>query len=157
MKRRIRQSLLAGVAATSLGLAGIAGAGVASADSDTSGRASLTGESATKFNANGGQVAAVFAAGRASRLKQAVADGKITQTQADYIMGVQKDIDGLMAGTGPRQQTDAERANVKAKIDALRAWARANNIDQQYIGGMAGHGGRDGGTPPPDSNPANWG
>jgi hypothetical protein len=156
MKKRIKHSLLVGATAASLGLAAITGIGMASAASNSSGQTSLIDQIASKFNLNRDQVAAVFTADRAQhhaqmqadqakRLAQVVTDGKLTQAQADYITGAQREIDNLMSSADPGQESDATRASIRQKIDTLRTWAKDNNIDQQYVGpggpGMGGPGG----------------
>jgi hypothetical protein len=159
MKKRIKHTLLVGATAASLGLTAVTGVGMASAASNSSGQTSLIDQIASKFNLNRDQVATVFTADRAQhqaqmqadqakRLAQAVIDGKLTQAQADYITGAQKEISSLMSNGDPSQQSDATRASIRQKIEALKTWATNNNIDQQYVG----HGGPGMNGPRPDSS-----
>lgn len=165
-KPSFKQTLVAGATVATLGL-GLAGAGIASADSAAAnGQTSLIDKLATTFNLNKDQVAAVFQQdrqdhlaqeqqNRAQRLAQAVTDGKLTQAQADHITAAQKDIESLMSQSEPGQEDDATRTSIRQKMDELRTWAQDNNVDLQYAGPM-GHGGPggpdgNGGTPPADS------
>jgi uncharacterized membrane protein YhiD involved in acid resistance len=151
-----KRTMWAGAAIAAVGMASVGGVGVASAatisSNDSSSQSSLVDKIATKFNLNKSDVQAVFDQDKtdhqaemqqkvAERLAQAVKDGKITQEQSDYITNALKDIQTLMATTSPDQQTDATRQQIKDKMDALRSWAKDNNIDANYIGGGMMHGG----------------
>ena len=102
---------------------------------------------ATKFNLNTADVLKVFDDQRAqmqqqrqtqqlahqkTMLDQAVKDGKITQTQEDLIIAKQAEVKtfmGTLAG-----KTGAERqAAIKTETDSVQAWAKTNNIPEQYV------------------------
>lgn len=155
MKTFVKRTIVAGATVATLGL-GVIGAANATTNNTSDTGTSLIDKIATTFNVNRDQVAALFTADRqeheaqmqadqAARLAQAVTDGKLTQAQADYITNAQKDIQALRDSSQPGQETDAQRTEMKTKMDALRSWATTNNVDEQYIGG--GHGGPDGGGP----------
>lgn len=154
MNKRLKQSMLTGATIATLGIAGLTGAGLASADSTTSGgQGTLIDTLVSKFNLDKSEVEAVFTADRqehhaqmeterAAQLAQAVTDGKLTQAQADYITAAHKEIADLMGSGEPGQESDATRTSIRDKMDALRTWATENNVAEQYVGG--GPGGRDG-------------
>ena len=156
MNHNIKRTLVVGATVATLGIAGLAGAGMASAD-NTAGGTSLIEKLATKFNLNQDEVKAVFEADRterhaqmqadqAERLAQAVTDGKLTQAQADHITAAQKELESLRGTGGPGSMDEATRTAVKEKMDALRTWAEENNVDMAYVG-RGGHGGPGGGGP----------
>lgn len=120
-----------------------------SSDSDNP-MSSLIDKLAAKFNLNKDEIQAVFDADRneheaemkadqQERLAQAVTDGMLTQDQADHITAALEEIDTLRGNSSPENESDETRDAVRAKMDALRDWAKENNIDHQYI--MGGHGG----------------
>lgn len=149
---KMKQPLLVGATLAMVALAGVGGLGVASAatSTSTSGGTSIVDKIATKFNLNKSEVQAIFdadhqehqaqmKADQKERLAQAVTDGKITQAQSDYITKVLEEIDTLRGDTNPKDESDTVREQIKTKMDALRDWAKQNNVDMQYIGHM-GHG-----------------
>lgn len=140
----------AGVTAMSLGSLGVVSAATDSSSSDP--ESSLVSKIASKFNLNKSEVQAVFdqehadrraemKTERASALKQAVTDGKLTQAQADHITAVWAEIDALMGSKKPSEQSDATRKAIKAKMDGLRTWAKQQNLDLGSIVGLHGRGG----------------
>jgi hypothetical protein len=150
MNTTIKRSLLAGAAVATIGL-GLAGAGIASANTAAGGQGSLIDKLATKFNLDKNEVAAVFqedrqarhaemAAKQTERLAQAVKDGRLTQAQADHITAARKEIHELMAKAGPGQADEATHRAIKEKMEALRTWAEEQNIDFRYVGPGGGHG-----------------
>lgn len=148
-----KKSLLIGAAVATMSLAGIGSVGVVSAatsPSTSTGNTSIVDKIATKFNLNKADVKAVFdenrsakiaqhKADQAERLATAVKDGKLTRAQADYITNAQAEIAALRGTSTPDTVTDAVKAQIKTKMDALRTWAKDNNVDVKYLGG--GHGG----------------
>ncbi len=142
----LKSALLTGVSVTTLGLSG---AGVASAHAAngaaTQPRESLATRIATKFNLNKDDVQkaieqyrsehkADIVAKRTAALQQAVADGKLTQAQADYITNAWKEIDSLVvtAKQTNDKNSDAWKA-VKQKVDDLKQWAKEQKISSQYV------------------------
>lgn len=147
--QRLKKTLLVGATVATFGLSSL---GIASAatSSSTDGSTSLVDKIASTFNLDKSKVQAVFdedrtthetqmKADRATALKQAVTDGKLTQTQADYITKAWADIDALHSTDGTKP-TDAQREAMKAKMDALRTWLSDQKIDLQSIDGLGGFG-----------------
>jgi gas vesicle protein len=153
---QLKRSLLVG-AAVATSVAGVAGVGLASADTlstntSSSSSSSIVDKLADKFHLNKSDVQAVFdedhaahrtqmEADQKQRLADAVADGKLTQAQADHITSVMNDINTLMGDADPRSQSQTVHDQIKLKMDDLHQWAEDNNIDMKYVMGM--HGGRD--------------
>ncbi|TAL14152.1 hypothetical protein EPN95_04065 [Patescibacteria group bacterium] len=156
---KLKKSLIIGAGVATIGVAGITGVASASAltattSSSTSSETStnsLIDKLAAKFNLNKDQVKAVFDADRADHLaamkasqtaalKADLSSGKITQAQYDYIVAAQAEIDTLMASAGsPGTQSDTVKAQIKTKIDALRAWFKAQNLKASDLGLGFGH------------------
>ena len=152
----VKKSLLVGAGVATIGLAGLSGAGIASAASNTSttGNDSLVDKIANTFHLDKSQVQAVFDqnreehranmdAKRANALKQAVTDGKITQAQADHITAVWREIDDLRGTTKPSDLSGTTRDQIKQKMDDLRDWLKQQHIDLRKMGMMGagrGHG-----------------
>lgn len=137
--RHVKSALLmgAGVMAVSLGSLGVASAAT---NSPNDSKNSLVSKIAAKFHLQKSEVQAVFdqdhadhmadlKAKRATALKQAVSDGKLTQAEADHITAVWQEIDDLVDGKRPDQQSTATRDAIKAKMDALRTWANNHSLD----------------------------
>jgi hypothetical protein len=99
------------------------------------------------FDASHEEHQADRAAHRAEALKTALSEGTLTQTQYDYIVAAQKEIDGLMDTAGAREdQTEAQKAAIKEKMGALRDWMIDQDLDMHDLGiggGRGGHGPRD--------------
>jgi len=148
--------MLVGASVATIGLAGLGGASVFAVSSGDSG-SSIVDKIASTFGLDKAKVQAVFDQDRASHmadmqtkraaaLKQAVTDGKLTQTQADYITNAWKDIDSLrQSGGSPGQESTTTRDAIKAKMDALQAWLKSQNLDLSKISGLGpmgrpGHG-----------------
>ncbi len=164
-------------AAAVVGVTSLTGLGVASAQSsDTSdGATGIVQKIAKKFNLSESDVKAVFDEDRAShqaeqkqkveeRLTQAVIDGKITEDQKQKILAKISEIETQREANrdSMKDKTDAERkAAMDAQKTALEAWAKENNIPDDYMrmlhmgGGHGGPGGLRGEKPPEDSTQTN--
>jgi hypothetical protein len=157
----IKRSLLVGatIATVTLGGGSLAFAATGtSSSSGESGVSSLVSKLSEKFNLNQAEVQAVFDENREAmqaereaeqkeRLAIAVADGDLTQEQADHIQSVQDEIKALMGDSEPKSASDDIREQIRTKMEELRTWAEENDIDQQYVHGHGGrgHGGGFGG------------
>lgn len=152
MKKHI---LAAGVASV-IGITGI-GAGVAHAatTSSTEGpRASMVDAIASRFNLNKDEVEKVFDEQHekmkserdqqiTDKVAQLVSDGKLTQTQADAINSKRAE---LAAQREANRDTlhdisaDERKAKMEAQRTALEKWAEENNIADEYLRYVTGHG-----------------
>lgn len=162
-----KKSIVVGVAVAAVTFGGLGSVGIVSAatESTTSGNTSIVDKIASKFNVSTSDVQAVFdedraaknaerKANQAERLATAVKDGKLTQTQADYITKAQAEMATLKNSS--TSDTDTVRSQIKTKMEALRAWATDNNVDKQYLGGgHGGHGGPRGGKPSSTTSDSN--
>ena len=81
------------------------------------------------------------------RLSQAVTAGKLTQAQADLITAKAAELKATME-TNRRALQTASKEQISARLDAegaaLKAWATANNIPEEFVrfaGGGKGFGG----------------
>ncbi len=80
----------------------------------------------------------------ATRLSQAVTDGKITSAQAALITAKAAEVKATFEADRTTDQTLTEEqrmAKMKARMDSLKAWATTNNIPEQYLRFVGGHGG----------------
>lgn len=157
----------AGLVTLGAGSLGVASAATADTSSTASGDTSLVQKIATKFGLKTSDVQAVFDEDRASHmaemkekrataLKQAVTDGKLTQAQADHITAVWDEIDKLHEAAGdPDNETDAQRTVIKTKMDELKTWLDGQNLDLSEIDGLDGRGGRGGSGGPRDDDSSN--
>lgn len=96
--------------------------------------------------------------GFANPLAQAVANGKITQAQADLITTKSAELKASMEADRTANQTltqEERKAKMEAKQTSLKEWATTNSIPEQYLrfvggggkgfgGPMMGHGGHGG-------------
>ncbi|MBI5654978.1 hypothetical protein HZC53_05005 [Candidatus Uhrbacteria bacterium] len=114
---------------------------------------------ATKFNLNKDDVQKVFDEQRAANqaemqakgeqrftdmLTKAVADGKLTQTQADLIKAKHEEVQTFMQSL--KDKTPEERqAAMKNQADSLKRWAKDNGIPAGYLPMGFGMGGERGG------------
>ena len=147
---KIKKSLVIGITAASIGLASIAGVGLASANGSTT-KGSLIDKLVAQFHLNKADVQTVFDQQRSenrtarqiaetARLDQAVKDGKLTQAQEDAIIAHRASQQAFRASLAG--MTEAQR---QAAMDTHRAseaqWAKDNNIPAEFArpGGM-GHG-----------------
>lgn len=150
----LKKSVVIGLSAASLGLAGIGGITAVSAATTTDGSESnsIVDKIATKFGLNKDEVKAVFETDRAdhqkemkekqtTKLAEAVSNGTITQAQADHISDAWAEIEALRGeSASPQDESDDTRAAIREKRDALKTWAREQDIDLKLIGGFGGHG-----------------
>lgn len=159
----MKKQLVAMGIATAVGVTSLAGIGVANAATDTSSNSnpmsSLVEAIATKFNLSESEVQSVFdeqrtqmEAEREAEVKEKVAqlvtDGKISQAQADKInakraeLKKEREANRDSSDTKTREEMKSE---MEAKRTELEAWAKENDIDDQYLryvmGGGRGHGG----------------
>lgn len=141
---KLTKSLIIGAGLASIGVAGVTSVS-ALTSADPSAGPSLIDQIASKFNLDKTAVKAVFDANRADReearqlkssaaLKTALTDGKLTQAQYDYIVAAQMDIANLAKSAAPGQLPATTKAAIKAKVDSLRSWMKAQNLDIQNIG-----------------------
>ena len=155
----MKKQLMAAAAVASISVAGL-GAGVANAASSTSSTTShpmsgLVDALATKFNLNKGEVQKVvdeqrttMEAQRETEVKtevvKLVTDGKISQAQADAINAKRAELTAARETNhdSMKDKTDAERKTARdAQKSALETWAKENNISNQYLRYVIGHGG----------------
>lgn len=144
--------MIAGIAST-VALGGVAGGGIVSAATPSNGtsdsQSSLVNAIASKFHLNKNDVQAVVDQNRQTheaerqqrfeaRLDQAVKDDKITSSQKEEILAKQKEVQSYMESIKDKSPEERHQL-MKTKFDELRAWAKANHIPPQYLGG--GHGG----------------
>ena len=147
--KKISKSQIVAAAAIALGLSAV-GTGVIQAAANNNSTKPMNGlvtAIAQKFNLNPTDVQAVVDSQRmqmkaehqqkeaqmlADRLKQAVANQKLTQAQADLITAKQQELENFEASlTG---KTPEERATaMKSQFASLGQWASANNIPKEYL------------------------
>lgn len=148
----IRIPLLATAAIAAISVGGYATSVYALSDNSSTEGTSIVDKIASKFNLNADEVKAVFAADRAERMAEcqadraeqlatAVTNGDITQAQSDYITNALAEIETLKGDSVPRDMSDTVREQIRTKMDALRDWAKDNNVDLKYIGHGGHHGG----------------
>lgn len=140
----------------SVGVASIAGIGMASAAATTNGQSTLVDKLVAKFHLNKDDVQKVFDEDRAShqaereqkmkaRLDQAVKDSKITQDQEDKLIAKLKEMESQRSANrdAMKDKTEEER---KAAMDKERAdfkqWLSDNKIPEDLVPGPMGHGHR---------------
>lgn len=93
----------------------------------------------------------------ADRIHTAVTAGKLTQAQADLILAKQAELQADKPDFASK--TPAEiRADMKTRMEAVRQWAKDNNIPQGYLmfgpGKQFGHGGPRGEGFKPQTSPS---
>ncbi len=156
----MKKSLLVIGSVATIGLASMAGIGLASASSTSQG--SLIDKLVAKFHISKTEVQAVFDQQRAqnqaareaeekTRLDAAVKAGTLTQTQEDKLIAHEAEEHTFRDSL--RDKTDAERKTaMETHRAAEKAWATANGIPAQFEHdfGRRGHGGHGmkGGMPP---------
>lgn len=110
---------------------------------------------ANKFNVSTDAVQEVFDQQReamqqgreqheAEFLARAIADGKLTQEQADALQAKRKEVKALMTSTKDLTSEEA-RAEIKAKMGEWRAWTEEQGIDLPVVGPEGFGGGLRGG------------
>ena len=67
-----------------------------------------------------------------NRLKQAVADKKLTQTQADAIIAKANEMTSFHASL-PNMSEQERRTAMKEHMESLKQWAENNNIPKEYL------------------------
>jgi len=129
---KAKKTLLAMSALSVIGVAGLAGSGLASAEADTDSTSLIT-KVAQKFNLNEEEVKSIFEEDQAARksekqarqterLQEAVDDGDITAEQKTKIETKLKEL-----------QTE-----LQSERDELKKWATDNNVDAKYLTGSRG-------------------
>lgn len=142
---KAKKTLVTAIAIATLGISA-AGVGTtfAAQDDASGGRFDgLVQAIAARFNVDEAEVREVFEEQRAinetaheqkmrERLDQAVADGDLTQAQADAIAAK---LDELKSAREALKDLDPEEAHevMKENMDALRDWAEENGIPRQYL------------------------
>lgn len=140
----IKKPLLVIGAVTGIGLAGIAGLGVASAaTNNSSGKDSIIDRIATRFNLNKDEVEAVFEEERAARetqrqqnleerLTKAVEDGKLTEEQKAKILAKLEEL--RAAREEWKDKTPEERHEAKHELhEELTQWAEDHDVPLEYF------------------------
>ncbi len=166
---KLTKPLVLALAATAVGTS-LLGAGIVSAAQGTDHAdpmSSLVDAIAAKFNLDRSAVQQVVddqhaameqerEQSQADRLSAAVADGTLTQAQADAITAKQAELKAAMESS--KDMTETERRDaMKAQFDDLKAWASENGIPDRFVpfGPGRGHGpGERGGMMPPAPKPA---
>lgn len=160
----MKKAMIVGAGLVTIGAGSMGVASAATADTSSSSDTSLVQKIATKFGLKTSDVQAVFDQDReshmaemkekrATALKQAVTNGKLTQAQADHITAAWDEIDKLHdAAGGPGKETDAQHAAIKTKMDELKTWLDGQNLDLSEIDGLDGPGGRGGPRGPRDDD-----
>jgi polyhydroxyalkanoate synthesis regulator phasin len=140
----IKKQLLIGGAIFSLGVASLAGVGLASAQGQGGDHDSLVSKIATKFNLNKDQVQKVFdeehEAKHAERDKQiqdkitqAVKDGKITKDQANKLTAKHEEMEKFMESLKGKTSEERREA-MNTKRDEMKKWMEDNNIPNNLLG-----------------------
>jgi hypothetical protein len=148
---KMRKRMIAGgVIALGLAIGGV-GAAQAASTPGTTHMSSLVNAIATKFNLNAADVQAVIdeqmktqrvdmeiehTARLTERLTKAVADGKITQIQADLITAKYAELQAVheTMKTTVEKTTPAERMETMNKeMETLKQWAADNNIPEEFM------------------------
>lgn len=150
---KTKKSMIAAAIVATLGM-GAFGATSVFAASDTSAvqnpMQNLVTAIAEKFHLNTADVQAVFDEQHAAmqeqhqenvadHLAKAVADGKLTQAQADAItanMATQKTFFESLKGMTPEER----QAALKANAESQQAWAKENGIPEAFAPGHGPHG-----------------
>lgn len=156
----VKQKLAVAGILTTIGVGGVVGSGLVSAQSNQgSGKSSdsLVQKIATKFNLNKDDVQSVFDADKSEhdaemdqkmseKLDSLVSEGKITSEQKDKIIAKRDELKAQREANraAMKDKTAEER---KAAMDTersdLKKWAADNDIGEEYIryvlGGPGGH------------------
>lgn len=139
----MKKQLLIATTAVTIGLAGIAGVGMASAQGGFGNHDNLVTALANKFSLKTDEVQAVFdeqhTANQAERqaeyqnkLDQAVTDGKLTQEQADLLSTKHAEMTTFMNSL--KDKTSEERRDaMQAQREDFRQWCIDNNISARFM------------------------
>lgn len=159
----MKKHLVAIGIASTVGLAGVAGVGMANAATNTTNpQDGLISAIASKFNLKKDDVQKVFDEQRTAHekeretkvneeLAQLVKDGKLTQAQVDALKAKRAELQKERE-VNRDEAKDKTRDEMKAKMDTKRIelenWASTQGIDKTYLKyifggghGMGGHGG----------------
>ena len=158
---KLKKSFLAAIAAAGVGATALGATAVFAASSGEGmkgGMNDLVAVIATRFNLDQDDVQAVFDEQRgaheakrqqaeADRLTQAIADGKLTQAQADAITAKRAEMEADRPDSEEMQSMTEEehKADMEAKKAEMDAWIEENDIPQEYM--FFGHHGRGPGGP----------
>lgn len=137
-------------------LTGLAGVGIASAQSNPDSTQGIVEKIASKFNLNKDDVQKIFDEDRAEheanreakmqeRLDIAVSEGKLTQDQADKLLAKQKEMKTFMESLKDKT-AEERRSAMDAKRDEFKQWLKDNNIPDEFA--RQPRGGGPGGPPP---------
>ena len=150
-----KKSLLALGAATTIGLAGFAGASTVSAATSGSDQVSLIEKISQKFSLNENEVQAVFdghkdeihAAHQAkieARLDEAVDNGDLTEAQKEMLLAKLAELRAEreeLQGSFEEMSRDERKAAMEQHRDELEQWAEVNDIPTEFLRfGGQGHG-----------------
>jgi len=148
----IKKPMLAVAALSVIGVGAMGSATYALEDSATGEKTSMVDKLVSKFNLDKTEVETFFKEERAAhdvkrsekmteKLAEAVKDSTITQEQSDYITKAMTEIDVLRSESTPGEQDDTTRDAMKEKRDALRDWAKENDVELNVLGGKGHRGG----------------
>lgn len=142
----IKKTLLVLGAVSGVGLASVAGLGVAAAATNSHDKGSLVERVASKFNLDKGEVGAVFEEHRAERqaehhqsledrLNRAVKDGKLTEEQKTKILAKLEELKA--ARQEWRENPSQEHSkDIRELHSSLKKWAKENNVPVHYLNFM---------------------
>jgi cation diffusion facilitator CzcD-associated flavoprotein CzcO len=144
---------MAAVAVIGAGAYGVTQVSAASGTANP--QASLIQKLADTFHVDKSKVQAVFDQNKTDRqaarettyeakLSQAVTDGKLKSAQKDPILAEHNRLTAEVKASATGTNADRRAAMTKIRQEATD-WAKANNIDAQWLMGLAGPGGRHGG------------
>lgn len=143
----VKKSLMVAGAVATIGVAGIAGLGVASAATDSNKSDSLIDKIAAKFNVDKSEVKAVFDEERAEReaehqqkleerLSELVKDGKLTEDQKAKILAKHAELKAAMESERETLQDKTKeevRTLMQQRQEELKKWAEENGIPIEYL------------------------
>lgn len=135
---QVKKSLIAAMAVVALGAGALGTSAVFAAEDGTRPANNLVSAIAERFNLDPAEVQAVFDAEHeemralheqeaADRLAQSVADGKLTQEQADLISAQQEAHRDFRESLKDMSEED-RRAAMKTHMEEMRTWAEENDI-----------------------------
>ena len=139
--KHVKKSLLIGTAAITSGMIGLTAAGIASAANTQVGKESIISKIADKLHLSTDQVKNVLSEyrkdeqslrqnRRLDELAAAVADGKLTQEQANYIKNAWHNIssaeDALRSSNGDKTELRQKLRDLK---NSLKTWEQQQNLN----------------------------